>query len=124
MSQKGTVDWSGKVSKPPLFTIFYISYPNRESKAQVDTWHKKHLVESDKHVEIGKANGAFADNEYIRVDQSMHRLCAPTQPGMKSFVFWTKETPDDHTPTWDKVVHVQSLNVICTHSHLVWWRCL
>lgn len=62
------------------------------------------MVESERQVKIGKAHGAFSDTEFIRVDLTMDRLCAPTQPGIKSFILWTKENCDDCKPTWDKVV--------------------
>jgi hypothetical protein len=64
-----------------------------------------HMVESDDQVDTGLQNGAFKEGEYIRVDKTMNRLCAPTdKTRMTSFIFWTKNSPEDNVPTWDKVV--------------------
>ena len=63
------------------------------------------MVESQDQVTKGLDSGAFDADGYIRVDQRMHRLCAPKKDGpMHSFILWTKDSPSDTTPTWDKVV--------------------
>jgi hypothetical protein len=72
-----------------------------------------HMVESDVQATTGLESGAFKEGEYIRVDKTMNRLCAPTDKSkMTSFIFWTKSSPKDNVPTWDKVVrHVRVIYV-------------
>jgi hypothetical protein len=84
---------------------------NRENQDQVDSWLKKYMVESDEQATQGLKSGAFHKDEYIRVDQRMHRLCAPPfdeskQAPCHPFILWTKESPTDNHPRWDKVVCV------------------
>jgi hypothetical protein len=66
------------------------------------------MLESDQQVTDGLQSKAFEKDEYVRVDQTMNRLCAPTgnssNKRMKSFILWTKDSPADNEPTWDKVV--------------------
>jgi hypothetical protein len=66
------------------------------------------MVESEAQVIDGLEHGAFETDEYVRVDATMNRICAPTDnlgnKRMKSFILWTKSSPTDNTPTWDKVV--------------------
>jgi hypothetical protein len=77
----------------------------RESEAQVEKWLNKQMVESWEQASMGIQNKAFNDDEYIRADELMHRLCAPKdQEQMKSFILWTKNSPTDNEPTWNKVV--------------------
>ena len=63
------------------------------------------MVESQEQVDLGLKHNSFNHDEYIRVDQLMHRICAPTnQNKMISFIFWTKDSPNDNEPHWNKVV--------------------
>jgi hypothetical protein len=84
---------------------------NREDEKQVNSWLKKYMVESDEQAKEGLKSGAFTKDEYIRVDQRMHRLCAPpfdesNKAPCHPFILWTKESPTDNHPRWDKVVCV------------------
>lgn len=81
----------------------------RTNQEQLDSWINKSMVESEDQVTIGLKHKAFDKDTYIRVDQLMHRLCGPHENNgkkrkMQSFIFWTKETPFDNMPTWDKMV--------------------
>ena|ERR1700760_820415 len=85
----------------------------RENDAQVKDWLNKRMVESEEQASMGLENEAFKNDEYIRADQLMHRLCAPVdnknQEQMKSFILWTKNSPTDNEPTWNKVVCAKCL---------------
>jgi hypothetical protein len=78
------------------------------------------MLESDKQVEDGLQSNAFGKDEYVRVDQTMNRLCAPTDNSpskpMKSFILWTKDSPADNEPTWDKVVSLLVFDLLCLPS--------
>ena len=68
------------------------------------------MVESEEQANMGLEHNAFNNDEYIRADQLMHRLCAPgndkNQEQMISFILWTKDSPTDNEPSWNKVVCV------------------
>ena len=55
----------------------------------------------------GVENGAFTDDEYICIKDNTHRICAPNSgTQMIACIFWTRASPEDTSPTWDKVVSI------------------
>jgi hypothetical protein len=86
---------------------------HRQSEEEVEELLKKHMLESDDQLKIGLKNKAFKRKDCIRVDQTMHRICAPTDTSrMKSFILWTKRSPNDTKPTWEKVVCSLNSNIV------------
>jgi hypothetical protein len=88
------------------YTLVSAAYqPRRQSEKEVDKLLKKHMLESEDQLDVGLKNKAFKEKDCIRVDQTMHRICAPTDNSKaRSFILWTKKSPKDTKPTWEKVV--------------------
>jgi hypothetical protein len=76
----------------------------------------KHMVETPEQGIEGVEHGAFTNDDYICTKDNTYRICAPTSAdtGMSACIFWTKTSPEDTSPTWDKVVSKST--VICV-SH-------
>lgn len=99
------MDWSREVGH--LTYMLLVSYKGyRESEEQVKEWLGKSMVEREEQVQTGLESGALKEDQYIRVDKLMNRICAP-KPGdlqTHSIILWTKESANDKVKTWDKVV--------------------
>jgi hypothetical protein len=72
----------------------------------------KHLVETLEQGIAGVEREAFTNDGYILTNDT-YRICAPSfaDVGMSACILWTKTSPDDTSPTWDKVVSNLSLSV-------------
>jgi hypothetical protein len=85
------------------------------------------MVESEEQVNIGLEHKAFNKDGYIRADQLTHRLCAPKDSNeMKSFILWTKDSPTDNEPSWNKVVCIEFLLIqskLYINNSIVWRDC-
>lgn len=85
------------------------------------------MVETLQQVIDGVEHKAFTNEGYICIKDNTYRICAPTphDTQMRACIFWTKTSPEDTSPTWDKVVS-KSL-IICISPEkkvLVWVNCL
>jgi hypothetical protein len=77
----------------------------RVPENELEGFTGKHMVETPEQGIIGVENGAFTDDEYICTKDNTHRICAPTSgTRMTACIFWTRASPEDTSPTWDKVV--------------------
>jgi hypothetical protein len=112
MPTVGAMDW-GRTVCPYFVMSITFSFDQSENPKQIEAWLDKYMVESEAQAEQGLKSGAFDEEGYIRVDERMHRLCAPPFNPKKgspvnSFIFWTKTSPTDKDPKWDKVVCIYS----------------
>lgn len=77
---------------------------------ELDKLTGKHMVETPEQGIAGVQHGAFTDEGYVCIKDNTHRICAPTASDtqMRACIFWTKASPEDTLPGWDKVVSTSS----------------
>lgn len=65
------------------------------------------MVETPAQLKAGENSEHLKDADFVLIGDDYHRICAPL-PGdpskMRSCIFWTKDGPDDNSPSWEKVV--------------------
>jgi hypothetical protein len=72
------------------------------------------MVELKSFVPRGKKNKQISDMDpnlggpnYVLLDESVHRVCAPTDGEAYPLIFWTKDNKSDKIPTAEKIVGFQ-----------------
>ena len=81
------------------------------------------MVETPKQGIAGVEHKAFTNDGHICTKDNNYHICAPTSADkrMRACIFWTKSSPEDTSPTWDKVV--SKFLIICV-SHEINSFCL
>jgi hypothetical protein len=65
------------------------------------------MVETPEQGIMGVEHNTFNKDGYICLQENTYRICAPNLPDtdkMTACIFWTKTSPTDTLPTWEKVV--------------------
>jgi hypothetical protein len=90
---------------------------NRVPKNELEKLTGKHMVETPEQGIEGVERGAFTNDGYICTRDDTYHICAPTSADtrMRACIFWTKTSPEDTSPTWDKVVS-KSLIICVSHE--------
>lgn len=80
----------------------------RASEGHVESLKGRSMFETDAQRLEAVSAGLTDTDSSVALGNEYSRVCAPTTPkylGMPvSFIFWTKDSPDDDEPSWDKVV--------------------
>jgi hypothetical protein len=78
---------------------------------------KKSMVELKSLAVCGHQNGRISDVDpnlggpnYVVLEDSVHRVCAPTDGEAHPIIFWTKDSQSDTTPTSGKIVSIDSFS--------------
>ena len=80
-------------------------------ESELANLEKIHMVETEEQLEYALSRPHLLGWQFICIGNQYHRICAPEQSNdtMYSCILWTKETPEDTNPTWDKVVSDSNL---------------
>ncbi|TFK18405.1 hypothetical protein FA15DRAFT_660700 [Coprinopsis marcescibilis] len=96
----------------------------RVPQEKVQEMDKKLMVETQELLEMGLQSGLFFNDDqkgpnYICLEGSMHRICAPKdQMAGSSIIFWTKNDADDTYPTSEKIFGGVVYNPECVAKEL------
>jgi hypothetical protein len=50
--------------------------------------------------------------ESVNITDFCQHICAPTSENVWPLIFWTKDSPDDQSPTPDKIVSIFTSNFL------------
>lgn len=106
MLQKSSMDWLNAVRQIGFCYLFFLTCMiNRVSQSEIDDLMGKKVFERPEDLQRALASDAYKMDEVVCVNDTWCRLTAPTTTdSTDSYIFWTKESADDDTPTWEKVV--------------------
>jgi len=72
---------------------------------------KKSMVELKSFTVGGRESKQISDFDpdlggpnYVVLEETVHRVCAPTDGQAYPIIFWTKDSPSDNTPKSEKIV--------------------